>query len=98
MKLYRYCDLNELYNLVEKGKVIPYKSQSNTIPIYFNEDKGPIQICLNILRSQLEEDNGRLYTLKGYNLSDVKWVKYEGRIGCPKEILNYLRYFQKYKR
>lgn len=98
MKLYRYCNFKELEQLVETGQVTPYKTQSNILPIYFNVEKGPIQICLNILRSQLEENNRKLYTLKGYNLSDVKWVKYEGRIGCPKEILNYLKYFQKYKR
>ena len=98
MKLYRYCDFKELKQLVEKGSITPYKTQSTVIPIYFNEEKGPIQICLNILRSKLEETDGRLYTTIGYNLQDVNWVKYEGRIGCPKEILNYLGYFQKYQR
>ena len=97
MRLYRYCDFKELEQLVETGKVLPYKTQSNILPIYFNVEKGPIQVCLNIFRSQLEEDNRKLYTLKGYNLSDVKWVKYEGRIGCPQEILKYLELKLDYK-
>lgn len=98
MKIFRYCDFNELKQLVEKGNVTPYKTQTNIIPIYFNQQNKPIEICLNMLRSQLEEIDGKLFTEKGYNINQVKWVRYEGRIGCPEEILKYLRLKLNYKR
>ena len=73
MKLKRRAELNEIRELLMKGKVVPKRRN-----MYFWNTEGEYEITLNMLRSKLDEDDG-LYAPNGYEFSDVKGITFQGK-------------------
>lgn len=80
MKLTRGINKQELEELIKTGRVLPKRYSK----ICFN-NPSPIQITLNMLRSNLDWDD-YLYAPNGYTINDVRYCEYNGYKGKVKDI------------
>ena len=90
MKLVRYIQDKELYELIQTGKVTPNTVSYQHNALTFNYTPTNIKLTLNLLRYQLEYEDGVWLCYKGYSLQNIKEIELNGRKATVSECKEYL--------